>query len=143
MREHEDVFSISMPLLEEYEPVIRLTVSGIAAQMGYTYDDVEDIKNSISEIYNQGLLQVKEEGWTFKANFHVKINGLKADIELKCANNLERYENEMNQEFSLQTSRSLMDSVLVLKQNDSIKVVIEKLLYSIKGEHSEQESSAI
>lgn len=38
-----------MPAKPEYVGVVRLTVSGIANRLGYSYDDIEDIKIAVAE----------------------------------------------------------------------------------------------
>ncbi|MCG4775201.1 ATP-binding protein, partial [Lawsonibacter sp. DFI.5.51] len=40
---------MTFPAKPEYVGVVRLVVSGIANRMGYTYDEIEDIKIAVSE----------------------------------------------------------------------------------------------
>jgi len=44
-----DFIEIKVPAKAEYVGVIRLTVSGIANRMGFSYDSIEDLKIAISE----------------------------------------------------------------------------------------------
>src|SRR5690625_7885510 len=44
-----DFIEIKVPAKAEYVGVIRLTVSGIANRMGFSYDVIEDLKVAISE----------------------------------------------------------------------------------------------
>ncbi|SDZ13317.1 serine/threonine-protein kinase RsbW [Evansella caseinilytica] len=44
-----DFIEMKIPAKPEYVGVVRLTVSGIANRLGYTYDDIEDIKISVAE----------------------------------------------------------------------------------------------
>lgn len=44
-----DFIEMRFPAKAAYVGVIRLSVSGIAHRMGFTYEDIEDIKISISE----------------------------------------------------------------------------------------------
>lgn len=44
-----DLIEMKLPAKADYVGVIRLSVSGIAQRMGFTFDDIEDIKVSISE----------------------------------------------------------------------------------------------
>lgn len=44
-----DFIEMRFPAKAEYVGVIRLSISGIAHRMGFTYDDIEDLKVSISE----------------------------------------------------------------------------------------------
>ena len=44
-----DYIEIKIPAKPDYLGVIRLTLSGIASRMGYTYEVIEDIKIALSE----------------------------------------------------------------------------------------------
>jgi serine/threonine-protein kinase RsbW len=44
-----DYIEIKIPAKPDYIGVIRLTLSGIANRMGYTYEDIEDMKIAVSE----------------------------------------------------------------------------------------------
>ena len=44
-----DFVEMRIPAKAEYVGVVRLTVSGIASRMGFSYDEIEDLKIAISE----------------------------------------------------------------------------------------------
>lgn len=44
-----DFIEMKVPAKAEYVGVIRLSISGIASRMGFTYDEIEDLKVAISE----------------------------------------------------------------------------------------------
>ncbi|MCT2534968.1 anti-sigma B factor RsbW [Aquibacillus koreensis] len=44
-----DFIEMKVPAKSEYVGVIRLSTSGIANRMGFTYEDIEDLKVAISE----------------------------------------------------------------------------------------------
>ncbi|MBB5174207.1 anti-sigma B factor RsbW [Texcoconibacillus texcoconensis] len=44
-----DFIEMKVPAKPEYVGVVRLTVSGVANRVGYTYDDIEDIKIAVAE----------------------------------------------------------------------------------------------
>lgn len=44
-----DFIEMKFPAKAEYVGVIRLSISGIAHRMGFTYEDIEDLKVAISE----------------------------------------------------------------------------------------------
>jgi serine/threonine-protein kinase RsbW len=44
-----DYIEIKIPAKPEYIGVVRLTISGIASRMGYTYEEIEDLKIAVSE----------------------------------------------------------------------------------------------
>ncbi|QXE03319.1 anti-sigma B factor RsbW [Terribacillus sp. DMT04] len=49
MMESFDFIEIKVPAKPEYVGVIRLTSSGVANRMGFSYEDIEDLKVAISE----------------------------------------------------------------------------------------------
>ncbi len=49
MNESFDMVEMKVPARPEYVGVLRLTASGIASRMGFSYDDIEDIKIALSE----------------------------------------------------------------------------------------------
>ncbi|WP_100374540.1 anti-sigma B factor RsbW [Bacillus sp. FJAT-45037] len=50
MTEHQvDNIEMKVPAKPEFVGIIRLTVSGIANRLGFTYDDIEDIKIAVAE----------------------------------------------------------------------------------------------
>src|SRR5690625_4002561 len=44
-----DFIEMRFPAKAEYVGVIRLSISGIASRMGFSYDDIEDLKVAMSE----------------------------------------------------------------------------------------------
>lgn len=44
-----DFIELKFPAKADYVGVVRLTASGIANRMGFTYEDIEDVKIAISE----------------------------------------------------------------------------------------------
>ena len=44
-----DFIEMKVPAKAEYVGVLRLTISGIASRMGFTYDSIEDMKVAVSE----------------------------------------------------------------------------------------------
>ncbi|WP_026572717.1 anti-sigma B factor RsbW [Bacillus sp. UNC438CL73TsuS30] len=49
MKQVMDYIEMKIPAKPEYVGVIRLTLSGITSRMGYTYEEIEDIKIAVSE----------------------------------------------------------------------------------------------
>lgn len=56
-----DFIEMRLPAKAEYVGVIRLTVSGIANRMGFTYEDIEDLKVAISEAVTNATTHAYEE----------------------------------------------------------------------------------
>lgn len=49
MSRQYDYIEIKLPAKPEFVGVVRLTLSGIASRMGYSYEDIEDMKIATSE----------------------------------------------------------------------------------------------
>ncbi|WP_214788393.1 anti-sigma B factor RsbW [Exiguobacterium sp. s21] len=52
---------MTFPAKPEYVGVVRLVVSGIANRMGYTYDEIEDIKIAVSEACGNAVQHAYED----------------------------------------------------------------------------------
>lgn len=46
---------LSIPAISKYVSVVRLTASGLAAKIGFSSDDIEDIKVAVSEACNNSV----------------------------------------------------------------------------------------
>ncbi|MGG4011119.1 anti-sigma B factor RsbW [Bacillus smithii] len=60
-----DYIEMKIPAKPEYIGVIRLTLSGIASRMGFTYEAIEDLKIVVSEAIASAMqyaYQVREKG---------------------------------------------------------------------------------
>lgn len=62
MRQVMDYVEMKIPAKPEYVGVIRLTISGIASHMGYTYEQIEDIKIAVSEACTNAVQHAYPEG---------------------------------------------------------------------------------
>lgn len=60
-----DYIEMKLPAKAEYVGVIRLTVSGIASRMGFTYESIDDLKVAVSEAITNAVQHAykdKEDG---------------------------------------------------------------------------------
>ena len=57
-----DFVEIKVPAKAEYIGVIRLTMSGIANRMGFSYEDIEDLKVAVSEAITNAVTHAYSEG---------------------------------------------------------------------------------
>ncbi|ASK61247.1 anti-sigma B factor RsbW [Virgibacillus phasianinus] len=55
-----DFIEMKVPAKAEYVGVVRLSISGIANRMGFTYEDIEDLKVSISEAITNAVTHAYE-----------------------------------------------------------------------------------
>jgi serine/threonine-protein kinase RsbW len=49
MRKASDYIEMNVPAKPDYVGVVRLTISGLANRMGFSFDEIEDIKIAVSE----------------------------------------------------------------------------------------------
>ncbi|KKY02141.1 histidine kinase [Paraclostridium benzoelyticum] len=65
----------------EYVSIIRLTVSGLANKIGFSLDDIEDIKVAVSEACTNAIKHSLDD--KFLVQFSVLENGLTIEVEDK------------------------------------------------------------
>lgn len=58
--ENFDFIEMTIPAKAEYIGVIRLSLSGIANRMGFSYEDIEDLKVAISEAITNAVTHAYE-----------------------------------------------------------------------------------
>ncbi|ARK28618.1 anti-sigma B factor RsbW [Halalkalibacter krulwichiae] len=72
MKQQEaDHIQMSVPAKPEYVGVIRLTVSGIANRVGFTYDEIEDMKIAVAEACTNVVNHAYEEGGVMNVSFYL------------------------------------------------------------------------
>ena len=152
-----DFIEMKFPAKPEYVGVIRLSVSGIANRMGFTYEDIEDLKISISE----AVTNVVNHAYGDKNNGEVTIGfGVYEDrLEVMVADhggsfNLkevkskigpydsnESVENLREGGFGLFLINTLMDKVEI-NNNSGVIVLMTKYLENLGVEfHDDQVST--
>ncbi len=57
-----DFIEMKVPAKAEYVGVIRLSISGIASRMGFSYEAIEDLKVALSEA---GILIISPFYWGY------------------------------------------------------------------------------
>ncbi|MHC0039677.1 anti-sigma B factor RsbW [Pseudoneobacillus sp. C159] len=85
MSSRYDYIEIAVPAKPEYVGVIRLTLSGLANRIGFSYDELEDLKIAVSEACTNAVLhayQNQEQG-----NVKVGFGLYKDRIEIMIADN--------------------------------------------------------
>lgn len=56
-----DTIELAIPAKADYVGVVRLLISGLANRMGFTYDDIEDVKISVAEACTNVVLHAYPE----------------------------------------------------------------------------------
>ena len=84
-----DYIEMLYPARAEYVGVIRLSLSGIANRMGFSYDEIEDMKIALSEACTNAV----EHAYKGKENGNIRIGfGIYANrLELIVADNGESF----------------------------------------------------
>ncbi|SFE67350.1 ATP-binding protein [Peptostreptococcus sp. D1] len=73
-----DKISMKLTSNPNFVSVIRLTVSGIASKIGFSFDEIEDLKVSISEACTNAIKHSKEE--LFEINFYIYEDKLSIEV---------------------------------------------------------------
>lgn len=61
MKQHYDYVEMKIPAKPEYVGVVRLTSSGISSRMGFSYEEIEDIKVAVSEASTNAIQHAYQE----------------------------------------------------------------------------------
>src|SRR5699024_3420754 len=56
-----DFIEMKIPAKAEYVGVVRLSIAGIANRMGYSYEDIEDLKVAVSEAITNAVTHAYRE----------------------------------------------------------------------------------
>ncbi|MFT8322563.1 MAG: anti-sigma B factor RsbW [Bacillus sp. (in: firmicutes)] len=153
-REFEYI-EMKIPSKPEYVGIIRLTLSGIASRMGFTYDEIEDLKIATSEACTNAVQHAyknKEAGEVligfrlFNDRLEVVVadNGKSFDFQ-SATKDLGPYEHNDSIEFlregglGLYLIETLMDEVRI-HHNGGVTVFMTKYL---EGEQVERDAETI
>src|SRR5690606_29020906 len=143
MKQAFDYIEMKIPAMPEYVGVIRLTLSGIASRMGFTYDLIDDLKIAVSEAITNAVQHAykKDEGgeivivfglYQDKLEVMVADSGKSFDLK-KAQDEIGPYNEDSQIEFpregglGLYLIESLMDEVRI-HQNEGVTVFMTKFL---------------
>ncbi|WP_053364857.1 anti-sigma B factor RsbW [Bacillus sp. FJAT-27245] len=155
MNQAFDYIEMKIPAKPEYVGVIRLTLSGIASRMGFSYDDLEDLKIATSEACTNAVQHAyknKERGevivgfglYPDRLEVMVADSGQSFDFE-SARQGLGRYEDNDSVEFlregglGLYLIETLMDEVRI-HHKEGVTVFMTKYL---EGEQVETDVETI
>jgi serine/threonine-protein kinase RsbW len=82
MKDTKEIISLIIPARAEYIDIVRLTLYGIATRMGYTYEDIEDMKVAVSEACNNVVLHAYDD-LDGKVEIRFDISDLELSIVVK------------------------------------------------------------
>lgn len=116
----------------EYVGIIRLTTSGIANKVGFSIDDIEDMKVAVSEACTNAIKHSSDDRFyiTFNIldnglNIEIKDNGIGCNIDLLGKPDLENPKENGLGIFIIQT---LMDEVSI-ESSDNKGTIIKMTKY--------------
>ncbi|UOE94367.1 anti-sigma B factor RsbW [Alkalihalobacillus sp. LMS39] len=155
MIQERDLIEMTVPAKPEYVGVIRLTVSGIANRVGYSYDEIEDIKIAVAEActnvvdhaYTQeGLISVSFQIYEDRLEVIVADRGRSFNVEQIRETmgpiNGERSVSELKEGgLGLFLINTLMDKVEISEEN-GVVLVMTKFLQRDGVERYVDETSA-
>ncbi len=73
---------LNLPATAEFVDVVRLNLYGIASKMGFSYEDIEDMKVAVSEACNNSVLYAYgQEGGHVEVTFEVGEETLSIIVE--------------------------------------------------------------
>lgn len=142
MSQAYDYIEMKIPAKPNFIGVIRLTLSGIASRMGFTYDEIEDLKiatseactNAVQHAYkdNQGEVKISFGLYEDRLEVMVSDSGESCDFD-EVRQGLGPYENGQNVEFlregglGLYLIETLMDEVKI-HQHEGVTVFMTKFI---------------
>lgn len=80
------VVELKIPSLPEFVGVARLTLSGVASRMNFSYDDIEDLKIALAEACTNAIQHAYEENSSPKEvtiRYFMETNRLIVEVEDK------------------------------------------------------------
>ncbi len=152
-----DYLEMKLPAKAEYVGVLRLTASGVANRMGFSYEDIEDIKVAISEAITNTVKHAyfDEEAGKVRVGFGIYNDRL----EIMVADNGESFNfNQVKKDigphdesmpiermkeggFGLFLIEALMDQVEINNQSGVIVLMTKFLNEDEVGRHDDQIST--
>ncbi|WP_373895154.1 anti-sigma B factor RsbW [Virgibacillus natechei] len=143
MEEKFDFIEMKLPAKAEYVGVIRLSISGIANRMGFSYEDIEDLKIAVSEAITNAVTHAydsAEEGevtlgfGVYEDRLEVMVADYGGSFKLnEMKQNIGPYENTESVEnlreggFGLFLIDALMDKVQINNDNGVIVLMTKYL----------------
>ena len=151
MKQVMDYIEMKIPAKPDYLSVIRLTLSGIASRMGYTYEVIEDLKIAVSEACTNAVQHAYSEDevgeviigfgiYEDKLEMMVADSGKSFDF-IQTKNELGPYTESSTVDqlteggLGLYLIEALMDEVRVLDHSGGVTVFMVKHLSGERENH--------
>ncbi|WP_078543046.1 anti-sigma B factor RsbW [Litchfieldia alkalitelluris] len=132
MNQQFDYIEMKVPAKPEYVGVVRLTLSGVASRMGFSYESIEDIKVATGEACTNAVQHAyrKNEGGEITIGYGIYKNRL----EVMIADNGMSFDFEkMKEEIGPHT---IEDSVEKLPEGGLGLYIIDSLMDKVRVHHN-------
>ncbi|MBN6888575.1 serine/threonine-protein kinase RsbW [Cytobacillus horneckiae] len=133
MSESFDYIEMKIPSKAEYVGIIRLTLSGIASRMGFSYDEIEDLKIAISEACTNAVQHAYKNN--DKGEVLIGFGLYKDKLEVMVADSGKSF--DFNQAKNGAGPYNPNDSVEFLREGGLGLYLIETLMDEVKIHHQE------
>ncbi|WP_438313263.1 anti-sigma B factor RsbW [Sporosarcina sp. FA9] len=150
-----DYIEVKIPAKEQYIGVARLAISGLASRIGFSYDDIEDLKIASSEAITNAVQHAYADNelgevvvgcalFTDKMEIMIADNGASFNYE-ETKNSVGPYKGKVEVEFlregglGLYLMETLMDEVKVYHE-EGVTVLMTKYL---EGERVDKDAETI
>jgi serine/threonine-protein kinase RsbW len=133
---------LAIPAKAEYLHIVRLTLFGIASNVGFSFEQIEDMKVAVGEACNNvvlhayedkdpGVLEIQFEIEENGLSIHVKDEGTSFDYEKMINKSTTLHDKSLNDvtvgRLGIFMMQTLMDKVEV-RTNHGTEVILSKLL---------------
>jgi len=117
----QDCIQLSLPLNAAYVSAARLTASSVANRMGFSTDEIEDIKAAVSEACTFVIKKAPTElVGNFLIQFHMDSEMM--SIQIQTSGQL----NQESDEMSLIMIKALMDELKIESKDDETILFMSK-----------------
>jgi serine/threonine-protein kinase RsbW len=120
-----DTISVLIPLEAEYVSIVRLAASGIANNIGFDFDSIEDIKVAISEVLNK-IIEKRQSEKRITIDFMFIEDGITITFKL-LDQDIPNIFGSDDDGFALAIISSLMDEADFNKNDHIIMTMTKKL----------------
>lgn len=84
MEKHKkETVELKIPSLPEFVGIARLTLSGVASRMNFSYDEIEDLKIALAEACNNAILHAhanNKNDEVIAVKFTMEVDGLRIEV---------------------------------------------------------------
>lgn len=138
----KSIIGLTIPAKSEYLPIVRLTLFGIASNIGFSFEQIEDMKVAVGEVCNnvilhayedkgQGILKLEFEIEENGLSIHAKDEGIGFDYEKMVNQSTTLHDKSLNETkvggLGIFMMHALMDHVQV-RTNHGTEVTLFKML---------------